>query len=94
MHIWVKNTWENNAPTTHELPTIYHAFSHFSLNMHPKLVYLDKKSNSAMEDVHGVWYKASDQKIGLAAPVQKILQKILSNKKDSPYDSHGAVCKA
>lgn len=94
MQKWLHNTWKSNSSEILELPSITHTFSHFRLQMHPKLIRLDRKPIGVMEDDLGVWYKASTQKIGLAAPVQKTLQQVVLHKKESSHDAHGAMCEA
>ncbi len=76
------------------LPSFSHTFSHFRLLMHPKLIKVDQKPNGVMEDDLGVWYKLTDQKIGLAAPVKKVLEQVLQQNKESSHDAHGAMCEA
>ena len=76
------------------LSTIQHTFSHFQLRMHPRVIRIDKKPNGVMEDAHGVWYKKADQKIGLAAPVKKVLTQVIQQKKENSHDAHGAMCEA
>ncbi len=94
MQKWLKNSWKSKLSEILELPTITHTFSHFRLHMHPKLIHLDRTPIGVMEDDLGVWYKASTQKIGLAAPVQKTLQQVVQRKKESTHDAHGAMCEA
>ncbi len=77
---------------TQDLPAIQHTFSHFRLLMHPKLVQIDNKPNGVMEDDLGVWYKKADQKIGLAAPVKKVLAQVMKQQKETPHGAHGAMC--
>lgn len=91
---WVNMRMKAFPHQTQSLPVISHTFSHFRLHMHPKLIQINKKPNGVMEDDLGVWYKLTDQKIGLAAPVQKALEQVLNSKKEQPYESHGAMCKA
>lgn len=76
------------------LPTISHTFSHFRLLMHPMLIRIEKKPNGVMEDDLGVWYKKVDQKIGLAAPVKKVLEQVIQQQKEPLNDAHGAMCEA
>lgn len=94
MQTWLYKAWKRKHSCILELPTITHTFSHFRLQIHPKLITVDRKPIGVMEEDLGVWYKASNQKIGLAAPVQKTLQQVLLHKKDSSHDAHGAMCEA
>lgn len=75
---WLTKHYKRCSPTTQSLPAISHTFSHFRLQMHPRLIQIDKKPNGVMEDDLGVWYKPMDQKIGLAAPVKKALEQVLT----------------
>ena len=76
------------------LSSVQHTFSHFHLTLHPRLMRIDKKPNGVMEDAHGVWYKKADQKIGLAAPVKKVLAQVMQQQKENTHDAHGAMCEA
>ncbi|QMU61812.1 MAG: A/G-specific adenine glycosylase [Gammaproteobacteria bacterium] len=95
---WLSQHYENSSPRSRTLPVISHTFSHFKLHMHPKLIQINKKPNGVMEDDLGVWYKLTDQKvgqkIGLAAPVKKVLEQVLNCNKEQPHGAHGAMCEA
>lgn len=90
----LKQQDEDATPTSQSLAVITHTFSHFRLHMHPRIIQIDKKPNGVMEDDLGVWYKLTDQKIGLAAPVIKTLQQVLNSNKEQSHESHGAMCEA
>lgn len=96
--VWLNKQTKAFLYKSQSLPVISHTFSHFRLHMHPKLIQIRKKPNGVMEDDLGVWYKLTEQKIGhkigLAAPVKKALVQVLNSKKEQPYESHGAMCKA
>ncbi len=83
-----------NACDHYKLPTITHTFSHYRLFMHPIVIQIENKPKSVMEDALGVWYKMADQKIGLAAPVKKVLEQVLQQQKEKSHDAHGAMCEA
>ncbi len=91
---WLVMNHKDSAYTSRLLPAISHTFSHFTLHMHLRLIQIDKKPNGVMEDDLGVWYKLTDQKIGLAAPVKKVLEQVLTSNKEQPHESHGAMCEA
>ncbi|MGH1537097.1 MAG: A/G-specific adenine glycosylase [Gammaproteobacteria bacterium] len=91
---WLAKNFKNNSQRSQHLPVISHTFSHFKLHMHPRLIQVNKKPNGVMEDDHGVWYKLTNQKIGLAAPVKKVLEQVLNSNKEPPHESHGAMCEA
>lgn len=102
LDIWLNQHYKNGSPNSQSLPVISHTFSHFRLQMHPKLIQINKKPNGVMEDDLGVWYKLTDQKvghkigqkIGLAAPVKKALEQLINCNKEQPHESHGAMCEA
>ncbi len=93
MDNWLVKTWKTYSLNSLGMPAITHTFSHFRLIMHPTVIQLGNKPIGVMEDELGVWYKASTQKIGLAAPVRKTLQKILQQKENN-HAPHGAMCEA
>lgn len=74
-----------DQPLTHSgehLGAFRHTFSHFHLDIVPIRVMLDTKPalhrhNTIMEASNGLWYNLTQpQKIGLAAPVKKLLQRL------------------
>jgi A/G-specific adenine glycosylase len=97
-NVYLKQYHKISSPTSQSLPEITHTFSHFRLHIHPMLIQIDKKPNGVMEDDLGVWYKLTDhkfgQKIGLAAPVKKVLEQVLNSNKEQPHESYGAMCEA
>jgi len=91
---WVLKGFAGISYKSQKLPNLSHTFSHFKLHMHPVLIRISRKPNGVMEDDVGVWYKMSDQKIGLAAPVKKVLEQVLQTNKETTHDAHGAMCEA
>jgi len=94
LDVWLGKHYKNCSLKFQLLPAISHTFSHFRLHMHPRLIQINKRPNGVMEDDLGVWYKLTDQKIGLAAPVKKALEQVLNSNKEQPHESHGAMCEA
>lgn len=94
LDVWLNLRYKFCSPSSQSLPVISHTFSHFRLHMHPRFIQINKKPNGVMEDDHGVWYKLTSHKIGLAAPVKKVLEQVLNNYKEQDHDSHGAMCEA
>jgi len=94
LDVWLNRHYKNYSHSSLPLLAISHTFSHFQLHMRLRLIQVNKKPNGVMEDDLGVWYKSTGQKIGLAAPVKKVLEQVLNSKKEQPYDAHGAMCKA
>lgn len=59
-----------------ELPTIKHVFSHYTLMIHPKAIWLEEehRSQAVMEPKPMLWYNPHfPQELGLAAPVKKLI---------------------
>ena len=94
LDIWLNQRYKNCSPSFQSLPVISHTFSHFRLHMHLRLIQINKRPNGVMEDNLGVWYKLTDQKIGLATPVKKALEQVLNYNKEQAHDAHGAMCEA
>jgi len=60
-----------------KLPMIKHTFSHFHLEITPVLANLVNTLEKVTEAPNQVWYKIdSEQRLGLAAPVKKLLKQI------------------
>lgn len=59
-------------------PTLRHTFSHYHLDIQPVHVLLPKQTAAIMEDNRLLWYNSpSAPEVGLAAPVKKLLGKLL-----------------
>ena len=58
-------------------PMLRHTFSHYHLDITPKLVWTYKLGDMAMEDSGWVWYKGGDLTGGVAAPVKRLLNELL-----------------
>lgn len=59
-------------------PTLRHTFSHYHLDIQPVHVLLPKESSTIMEDNRLLWYNSpSAPEVGLAAPVKKLLGRLL-----------------
>jgi len=66
-----------SATTIDAWEPIRHTFSHFHLDITPTLVKIGKNSRGVMEADRSVWYNlASPSKLGLAAPVKQLLDKL------------------
>lgn len=76
---WAKS-WGKVA-ATQSLPPVTHVFSHFQLTIHPTEVRLS--ASKALADAQLVWYKpGSDQALGLAAPVKRLLEQLSALNQD------------
>ncbi|WP_313551334.1 A/G-specific adenine glycosylase [Pseudomonas sp.] len=57
------------------LPDLTHTFSHFQLNIEPWLIHVDSR-NQSMTEPDWLWYNlANPPRLGLAAPVKKLLKR-------------------
>ncbi len=58
-------------------PTLRHTFSHYHLDITPKVVWMNDLNNKVMEDGAWVWYKGGTLTGGVAAPVKRLLNELL-----------------
>ena len=66
-------------PSGNYLKTIRHTFSHFHLEIQPKLVKVSKNEFKINDSVHRVWYSLENPAaLGLAAPVKKQLAELFA----------------
>ena len=64
-------------PSENCLSTIRHTFSHFHLEIQPKIVKVSKNEFTLDDSTHRVWYSLkSPPTLGLAAPVKKLLAEL------------------
>ena len=64
-------------PSENCLSTIRHTFSHFHLDIQPKIVKVSKNEFKLDDSTHRVWYSLkSPPTLGLAAPVKKLLAEL------------------
>ena len=64
-------------PSENCLSTIRHTFSHFHLDIQPKIVKVSKNELKLDDSTHRVWYSLkSPPTLGLAAPVKKLLAEL------------------
>ena len=64
-------------PSVIYLSTIRHTFSHFHLEIQPKLVKVSKNEFKLDDSKHRVWYSLKNPPtLGLAAPVKKLLAEL------------------
>lgn len=79
---WAATRFGAPPCSTHALPVLHHGFTHFDLDIHPVVLSISctavgqgTASPRAMEQSPTLWYNfASPPKLGLAAPVAKILE--------------------
>ena len=94
MRKWLTRTYGESRFKMTTLPPVVHTFSHFRLHMSPRLIKLSRSPHVVMEDTCGVWYKDGESKIGLAAPIKKILQLIAQRKEENAHDAHRTMREA
>ncbi|MBA3563540.1 MAG: A/G-specific adenine glycosylase [Gammaproteobacteria bacterium] len=74
---WCDTRLRGVAESVEELPPLKHGFTHFELDIRPALVRLKRMSVQDLERDDWLWYnKASPVKLGLAAPVARLLSQV------------------
>jgi A/G-specific adenine glycosylase len=74
---WVSRNLRGDQSASRFLSSRRHSFSHYHLNIHPRLILLKKTGLQVLDGDRQVWYNLSQvQKCGLAAPVQQLLQEL------------------
>ena len=69
----IRNTY-GKAKQHDDLDEITHVFSHYTLKIQPRVFTISKPHNEVMESLQILWYNPqTPQKVGLAAPVKKLL---------------------
>jgi A/G-specific adenine glycosylase len=74
---WCLTQFGTKARDFQVWPTLRHTFSHYHLDITPKLVWMNDLNNKVMEDGVWVWYKGGTLGGGVAAPVQRLLEQLL-----------------
>ena len=68
---------------TEAWPVVRHTFSHFHLDITPVYARLDQYQAAVMEEPGRLWYnKAGYEERGLAAPVEKLLQRLSEQREE------------
>lgn len=74
---WCVQTLGVVPMTQRKLPEVSHAFTHFDLDIAPKLVTLPFGSRTIVASENLVWYKAAAlQDLGIAAPIRALLDRL------------------
>ncbi len=73
---WCIRTFNKQPETHHVLEPMSHTFSHFRLQIIPLAAYYSNPIHWVMEASDWVWYKHGSSQAGLAAPVNKLLQRL------------------
>lgn len=75
--VWCMQTLGVAPLAKRRLPQVSHAFTHFDLDIAPKLVTLPPGSRTIMASENLVWYKAAAlQELGIAAPIRALLERL------------------
>lgn len=74
---WCKDRFGASVRDSAVWPTLRHTFSHYHLDITPKLVWVNNPKESVMEDGQWVWYKGGPLSGGVAAPVKRLLDELL-----------------
>ncbi len=79
---WCQAQFGATVGQCQQWPTVRHTFSHYHLDITPKLVWMNNLNNSFFEDkvMEGgtwVWYKGGTLTGGVAAPVKRLLDELL-----------------
>lgn len=68
---------DNNVKSEKTLISFRHTFSHYHLDITPKLIELKQQPSLIMEPNKGVWYNLDQpEKVGLAAPVKQLIESL------------------
>ncbi len=74
------NLLDGNVVPLEKLGPIEHTFTHFHLTIHPLIARISRQSRDAIMDTEQlVWYKHGDTPGGFAAPVAKLLDKLMQS---------------
>jgi A/G-specific adenine glycosylase len=74
---WCRAQLGASVRDCHTWPTLRHTFSHYHLDITPKVVWMNDLNDRVMEDGAWVWYKGGALTGGVAAPVKRLLNELL-----------------
>lgn len=75
---WGKSHLGLSLKLVKDLDEFRHTFSHYHLDISPKLVRADSKTQQVMDSANMGWYKlGSTKKLGLAKPVSDLINKVV-----------------
>ncbi len=78
---WCQEKFGLSIAEIQSLPQIKHNFSHYHLEIHPKLIAITQSNNSLRESAPYQWHSLDEYlKLGLATPVKRLLSYLHSNK--------------
>jgi A/G-specific adenine glycosylase len=71
-------------------PTLRHTFTHFHLDIHPRLIDVEDNPSRVMDDDEWLWYKGGHSRhVGIATPVRKLLARIEIEAAATDTATHG-----
>ena len=80
---WCESVFDVAPDAVESLEVVRHSFSHFDLEIRPIAVRVDECSRKVADDEEGAWYDLHDPgKLGLAAPVNSLLQQLRKESTD------------
>lgn len=79
---WCEHNFADQPATQEDLEVRRHTFSHFHLDIHPRLILLEKPGWQVLDSDQYVWYNPlQPDALGLAAPVRRLLDEISTTTK-------------
>lgn len=73
---WCLTQFGNKPASFKDLPQVPHTFSHFHLEISPVLAEYHASLDWVMEEGQWLWYNGRSTKVGLAAPVSRLIASI------------------
>ena len=74
---WCEQELQSGPVELQRWPTVRHSFTHFDLDIEPTAVRVENISRTVADSDDRIWYElASPQRLGVAAPVAELLEKL------------------
>jgi A/G-specific adenine glycosylase len=89
---WCQERFGKAPAALHRWPLLRHTFSHFHLDIEPVEIELPKGALRAADDADERWYKLdAPARLGLAAPVKRLLQALKDGSGEEADGTHGQM---
>ena len=88
---WYETKFGTRPRETESWSPLKHTFSHFQLCITPLKMVIEYPANRVMEGDSEVWYNVGSTQGGLAAPVKKLIRKLVSKQESMTYGSNGKL---
>ena len=89
---WCRERFGKPPTSLRHRPLLRHTFSHFHLDIEPVEIELPKGALRAADDADERWYKlGAPARLGLAAPVKRLLQKLKDGSGEEHDGTHGQM---